>query len=79
MPERETRRITRAKDLAALSLFTMANRHFLEMRRFEIALLNLLDINDNGYGGPISDAIGEPDPDFDAAFEAMGFVVEDDE
>ena len=65
--------------LPALALFTMAHKHYLEMRRFEKALSELLLIpsEKNFYMGHVSDEIyNDGDADFESALKKQRYFFD---
>jgi hypothetical protein len=63
---KETKTIDWNTSLAARGLFTLAAEHYRKCRDYEIALGELLGIDDgNGYLGCMSDELYSGSPDFD--------------
>lgn len=60
--------------LTAFALFTMAQRHVMEARKFETQLCELLGYEDEWAGG-LSDEIYDPNGRFENGLKRDGFVV----
>ncbi len=58
--------------LKALALFTMANKHYLEMTRYRTVLEEHLGVDEYGLGH-IDDAMCDLSPDFDLALAKQDF------
>jgi hypothetical protein len=61
--------------LKARHLFALAAEHYRKCRDYELALIAMLDIDDGGYGGGLSDELYQERPNFDAGLELVGIKI----
>lgn len=66
------RRLSTARYIQALALYTCGARHYREARKYEISLCDLLGIKGN-YAGCLFDAMVDDSDDFDGALKKEGF------
>lgn len=70
--------ISKATHLQARGLFTLAAAHYKKMREAELAMIELLGFEDEGYGGCLSDEVYSDDPNFDRGMKKEGFTIAPD-
>lgn len=70
-----TKKIDWNTGLTARGLFALASEYYRKSREAELALITLLGINENGYGGCISDEIYDNNPNFDRGLEKSEITI----
>ena len=73
-PKLKLKQISYSDRLRAFALFTIANRYYIEARKFEDEMHDVLGL-ETGTGSWFSDCIFDDKPDFNKALVKEGFVV----